>query len=304
MNCRLARAALIGSLAATSLLTACGTIPANPSPWPSAASSPTQPMPPRSPATTDAPPPGPPAAPAPQVTAAPRSPTRPDGPDGPTRPDCTKKKCIALTFDDGPVPDTTTDVATALRKHRAKATFFMLGQNVAAHPAAVQQVAATGSEIGNHTWRHPSLTSLSSPDIEGELRRTNRIIARHTGTPPTLIRPPYGNTNRRLDHVAKKLDLAEIYWNVDTLDWKHPDTDRLIAYTLRHAARNKVILMHDIYPTTAAAVPKIITGLQARGYTLVTISELYPRLRPGGRYPAYQGRGLAHRRDYPEDIRQ
>lgn len=62
--------------------------------------------------------------------------------------------------------------------------------------------------------------------------------------------------------------------------------------------------MHDIYPTTAAAVPKIITGLQARGYTLVSISELYPRLRPGGRYPAYQGRGLAHRRDYPEDIRQ
>lgn len=107
MNCRLARAAVIGSLAATSLLTACGTIPANPSPWPSAASSPTQPMPPRSPATTDAAPPAPPAAPAPQVTPAPRSPTRPDGPD------CTKKKCIALTFDDGPFPDTTTDVATA-----------------------------------------------------------------------------------------------------------------------------------------------------------------------------------------------
>ncbi len=117
------------------------------------------------------------------------------------------------------------------------------------------------------------------------------------------MRPPYGNTNRRIDHVAKKLDLAEIYWNVDTLDWKHHDTDRLITYTLRHAGRNKVILMHDIYPTTAAAVPEIITGLQARDYTLVTVSELYPKLRPGGRYPAYQGQGLAHPQDYPQDLR-
>ena len=92
------------------------------------------------------------------------------------------------------------------------------------------------------------------------------------------MRPPYGNTNRRIDHVAQKLDLAEIYWNVDTLDWKHPDTDRLITYTLRHAGGDKVILMHDVYPTTAAAVPKIITGLQARDYTLVTVS--------GGALPA------------------
>jgi peptidoglycan-N-acetylglucosamine deacetylase len=181
-----------------------------------------------------------------------------------------------------------------------KATFFMLGSNVERYPEVVKEIQATGSELANHSWNHPSLPGLSKTGMRKQLKRTNNAIEKVAGVKVTLMRPPYGANNERLDLVAKELGMAEIYWDVDTLDWQNQDSDQLIDYVLSNAGRDQVVLMHDIHPSTVDAAPAIFRGLKKRGYTLVTVSELYPKLRPGGHYPLFQGRGYAKKADYPK----
>ncbi|HEY5848074.1 MAG TPA: polysaccharide deacetylase family protein [Microlunatus sp.] len=275
-------------------LASCGTIPPSvDSPPPAAADA--TPAAPDGSETAPVTPSDPPSkAPEPEPTPAPKPTPKPT----PKGPDCRKLKCIALTYDDGPFPDEAAELAQTLRTQRVKATFFMLGQNVHQYPEAVKDLASTGSELANHSWNHPSLPGLGTDGMTSQLERTNDAIAKVTGVRPTLMRPPYGSTNKRLDKVAQQLGLAEIFWNVDTEDWKNKNPDRLINYVLDNAARDQVVLMHDIHSSTVAAAPAIIRGLKADGYTLVTVSDLYPKLRPGGHYPKFAGKGLARERDY------
>ena len=237
------------------------------------------------------------AKPSPEPTTPTPKPT-PSKPPQPAGPNCAKLKCIALTYDDGPA-DYTSRLAGILRQEKVKATFFMLGENVQRYPQAVKDVQATGSELANHSWNHPDLSRLSNSGMRSQLERANDEIEEVAGTKVTLMRPPYGANNHRLDAVARELGLAEIYWNVDTEDWKYKDTDRLIEYMSDAAARDEVVLMHDIHESTVDAASAVFKGLKKRGFTMVTVSELYPKLRPGGHYPLYQGRGFAKKSDYP-----
>ena len=225
------------------------------------------------------------------------TPTQPTPPPKPAGPDCKKLKCIALTYDDGPFPYTTR-LAEIMREEKVKATFFMLGENVKQYPQAVLDVKAAGSELANHSWSHPSLPGLGNSGMRSQLARTNDAIKEVAGVDVTLMRPPYGANNKRLDVVSQELGLAEIYWDVDTLDWKYKDTDRLVDYVLSNAGRDQVVLMHDIHESTVDGSQAIFRGLKKRGFTMVTVSELYPKLRPGGHYPLYQGRGFAKKSDY------
>jgi peptidoglycan/xylan/chitin deacetylase (PgdA/CDA1 family) len=210
-----------------------------------------------------------PPAPAPSPTASPPV-------------DCAKRKCLALTFDDGPGPYTA-HLLDILKRRSAQATFFVLGQNGAANPRLLRREAAEHHEIGNHTYDHADLTTLSNAGIRREVRRTQRIVHRATGRWPTILRPPYGATNSR---VSRVVGLPEIMWRGDTLDWLHRDPGRVRRSVLKLAKRNAVILCHDIRPTTVAAMPGTIDRLKRRGYTMVTVSELYQgkRLRPGRAY--------------------
>lgn len=286
---RSGRVAVLGCALTLLLLVGCGQIPTDLT------------TPPQDPGTTSTDAPSASetsAAPSPTPTPSPRPTPRP------ARPNCAKLKCIALTYDDGPFPDEAGELVRTLEKYKVKATFFMLGQNVENYPDTVKDIAATGSELANHSWSHTSLPKLGNSGIRRELKRTNDAIEDITGVKPTLMRPPYGENNKRLDQVCRDLGLAEIYWDVDTLDWQNLDTDQLISYVLDSAARNQVVLMHDIHPSTVAAAPQIFAGLKKAGFTMVTVSELYPKLRPGGHYPEYQGRGFAKESDYLPDGRQ
>lgn len=278
---------MIGAVTALTL-GACGAVPPQ---QPSAGGSPTTELPSPStviPSETPSSSPSQPATPTPTPT-----PTEPAGPN------CKKLKCIALTYDDGPAEYTST-LAETITKEKVKATFFMLGENVERFPDAVKDVQATGSELANHSWNHPSLPKLGNSGMRSQLNRTSKAIEKAAGVKVTLMRPPYGENNQRLDDVARDLGLAEIYWNVDTLDWQYKDTDRLIDYVLGNAARDQVVLMHDIHQSTVRAAPAIYRGLKKKGFTMVTVSELFPTLRPGGHYPVYQGRGYAKKSDYPK----
>ncbi|MEV4161021.1 polysaccharide deacetylase family protein [Nonomuraea dietziae] len=200
--------------------------------------------------------------------------------------DCAKVKCLALTFDDGPGPATGTLLST-LGKHKAKATFFLMGKHVDLRPALVKRMAREGHEIGNHTWSHPSLPTLFDEEITQELRATQQAISSLTGRTPRIFRPPYGNTDDRVRELAGDEGMAQVLWTGTTLDWKLRDQKKIRSAVLRLAKRDGVILMHDVVPQTVQVMPSLIKELKKRGYHLVTVSTLLKgrKLTPGTTYP-------------------
>jgi peptidoglycan-N-acetylglucosamine deacetylase len=210
-------------------------------------------------------------------TSAPTS-----SPTGP-KVNCAKLKCVALTFDDGPGPYTT-KLLGYLKDKQAPATFFMLGQQVDTYPKIAKAVAQAGHEIGVHTWDHRSLSQLTAAQIDTELSSTVNILRTDAGVSATLLRPPYGAMNTTVKTEAKKAGLAVILWNVDTLDWKTRNTEKTVASALKDTRRGSIILLHDIHKTSVAAVPAIIDGLRAQGYTFVTVTDLLGNPQPGQKY--------------------
>lgn len=182
-----------------------------------------------------------------------------------------QKKRVALTFDDGPDAKVTPQVLAILKKYDAKATFFMVGTNVSKNPAIVEQVYEAGHEIGNHTWNHPKLTSLSTSAVKQEVDKTSNAIYNAIGQYPTVFRPPYGATN---DKVRSVITMPSILWSIDTLDWKHRNADKVLSYVKASAKDGSIILMHDIHQSTANGLENVILYLQKQGYEFVTVSEI------------------------------
>ncbi|WP_162012147.1 polysaccharide deacetylase family protein [Streptococcus sp. S784/96/1] len=181
-------------------------------------------------------------------------------------------KVVALTFDDGPNPSSTTRILDTLKQYNAKATFFVLGNSVVGNEAILKREVAEGHEVGNHTWSHPSLPSLSVNDIKWQMEETTKVITAAIGKPVKFMRPPYGATNAT---VQATVGYPQILWDVDTLDWKNRNTQAILANIQSQVRPGAVILMHDIHGTTADALPTILDYLVNQGYQFVTLSELY-----------------------------
>ncbi|KXT79725.1 Peptidoglycan N-acetylglucosamine deacetylase [Streptococcus sp. DD11] len=180
------------------------------------------------------------------------------------------EKMVALTFDDGPEAKTTPQALDILKKYGAKATFFMVGQNIAGNEDLVRRVYAEGHQIGIHTWDHPILTKLPLEAAKQEILDTQTALAKVTGSKPTITRPPYGAINLTIQNA---LDQSFIMWNIDSLDWKTHNT-KAIMQEVAKTQPGSIILMHDIHQTTIDALPSVIKYLQNQGYTLVTVDEL------------------------------
>lgn len=186
-----------------------------------------------------------------------------------------KGKYVALTFDDGPHPSLTRKALTILDRHGAKGTFFMLGENVNRYKSLVASVAASGHELGVHTWSHIKMNAVSRARVDNEVNRTRNLIGRISGTYPRVMRPPYGATNQVLvNHMYNSYGMASVLWDVDTRDWCKPGVGKVINTAVNEARPGSIILVHDIHASTINALEGIVTGLQARGYKLVTVSEL------------------------------
>ena len=197
--------------------------------------------------------------------------------------DCRRVKCLALTFDDGPGPETAR-LLDMLERRSVRATFFVLGRNAAGAPALLRRMAAEHHEIANHGYSHANLVTLSSAEIRREVSRTQEIVFRATGRRPKVMRPPYGATNAKVGRAAR---LPQIMWQVDTRDWRHRRPGHFRRTVLKLARPGAVIMAHDTQPSTVDAMPTTMDCLLRRGYTLVTVSELYrgKRLLPGHAYP-------------------
>lgn len=182
------------------------------------------------------------------------------------------KKMIALTFDDGPHYQFTNEILDVLEAYDAAGTFYVLGSRVTpdAYPT-LQRMVNGGSEIGNHSFSHPSYPSLSLEEINQELSSTNENVYKATSIYPRTIRPPYGALSNDL---INNTNSPFIMWSIDTLDWKFRDGPKTANYVTSIVEDGDIVLLHDIYQATADATRLIIEQLSKEGYQFVTVSEL------------------------------
>jgi peptidoglycan-N-acetylglucosamine deacetylase len=187
-----------------------------------------------------------------------------------------EKKVIALTFDDGPWPNTTAKVLDILKKNRIKSTFFVVGQNVKNYPDLTKQIVADGHIIANHTWHH-WYHQMNAQAAAYEVANTGDIIYQTTGVRTSLFRPPGGIMNNGVAAYAKNNKYAVIMWSADSMDYSRPAVPRLMNNIFREAKPGGIVLMHDgggDRSHTVKALPEIISRFRKQGYEFVTIPEL------------------------------
>ncbi|MFI7698972.1 polysaccharide deacetylase family protein [Nonomuraea sp. NPDC049480] len=204
--------------------------------------------------------------------------------------DCTQVKCIALTFDDGPGKYAGTLLDT-LKKHNAKATFFLEGQYAKSRPKYVKRMVAEGHELGNHSYKHPDFTKLEAWEIRSEIKKTQDAVKKAAGVEPKLLRPPYGMADMQVSEIAAEFDMPIILWTGGSEDWASKNVDAIKKKTLEVAKQDGIILMHDWVKQTVDAMPSIIKTLQNKGYHLVTVSDIVKKenLEPGDIFPVPAG---------------
>jgi peptidoglycan-N-acetylglucosamine deacetylase len=182
---------------------------------------------------------------------------------------------IAMTFDDGPSATLTPKLLDLLTAHHIKATFFVIGENVAEHPEIVTRAAREGHEIANHSWSHPNFGKMSDESVRRQLQQTDDVIKSATGKRPTLLRPPYGSiTAREKRWIHDEFGYDIILWDVDPYDWKRPGPAVVRARILKETRPGSIVLSHDIHPGTIEAMPSTFDELEAKGFKFVTVSEL------------------------------
>ncbi|RAK18263.1 polysaccharide deacetylase [Anoxybacillus vitaminiphilus] len=142
----------------------------------------------------------------------------------------TKEKVIALTFDDGPSSKYTPQILDILKQYKAKATFFIVGSRVKAHPDIVKREILDGHELANHTYNHSNFRGLTEEEIRKELRKAKQTIVELTGFSPKLFRPPGGYYNETIINVANKEGYTVVMWSwhQDTYDWKEPGVSNIV----------------------------------------------------------------------------
>jgi cellulose synthase/poly-beta-1,6-N-acetylglucosamine synthase-like glycosyltransferase/peptidoglycan/xylan/chitin deacetylase (PgdA/CDA1 family) len=194
-----------------------------------------------------------------------------------------KARTIALTFDDGPDPVWTPKVLDVLKAQKIKATFFVVGTQVAAHPELARRIVAEGHQIALHTFTHANLSTVPGWRRSLELRQSQLILAGATGVSTPLLRPPYSSEPDALTDAdwtaieeTRKAGYLSVLSTQDSDDWRRPGTARIIANSTPRGTRGQILLMHDAggdRSETVAALAKLIPTLKARGFKFATVSD-------------------------------
>ena len=186
---------------------------------------------------------------------------------------------VALTFDDGPDPDATTAVLEALRTAEARAVFFLVGEQVEAHPELAREVADDGHLVALHGFRHVEHDELGDA-ARADLERSAAAVAAATGVDPRLYRPPYGRFSEQSYAAARELGLTPVYWSAWGSDWEPIPPERIAETAIRDLAPGAILLLHDSAryaarasaTPTAEALPAILAAMRERGLEPVTLT--------------------------------
>jgi peptidoglycan/xylan/chitin deacetylase (PgdA/CDA1 family) len=185
------------------------------------------------------------------------------------------RKVVALTFDDGPWPDTPAFVSM-LEANHVPATFFLIGRQVTGtYQATLLRELRDGDVLGDHTFDHPDLTRVG--DVTGQLQHTLARIRAVSGYTPCVFRPPDGSYDGSVLRIAASLHLATIIWSVDPSDYLQPGVGAIEQRVLAQVGRGAIVISHDgggPRQQTLEAYPHIIAALRARGYSFVTVPQL------------------------------
>lgn|GEM_PF-2522317 len=217
----------------------------------------------------------------PVVTASPpaKEPVATDQPGQGTDHENSDKKYVVLTFDDGPDTKYTPAILDILKQYNVKATFFVVGTQVEKHGSVLQRILNEGHSIGNHSYNHANLTKLSNKEIVKQIEQADDLIKAVIGFKPTWIRAPYGAVNDIVKESMEDDDRSFIGWDVDTRDWAGSSVEEMRANINENTKSDSIILMHSFggkhIKNTVELLPYIIQDLKDKGFTLVTLDELY-----------------------------
>jgi len=188
----------------------------------------------------------------------------------------TDDKVVALTIDDGPSPKYP-EVLKVLADAQIPATFYLIGENLAAQPEAGRAIARAGHELGNHSYTHRRMVFVSADTVREEIERTDAEIARTGYQGPITFRPPFGKKLWALPRYLSDHDRTTVTWDVEPDSGKVATTDRIVTETLGKTRSGSIILLHawsDQGAASLAAIPRIVTELRSRGYRFVTVCDL------------------------------
>jgi polysaccharide deacetylase family sporulation protein PdaB len=189
----------------------------------------------------------------------------------------TDRKVVALTFDISWGEKVANPVLDLLQqKNVTKATFFLSGPWTLKHPEIAKRIKDMGFEIGSHGYKHDNFSAHSDEWIRDQMAKADQAIQEVTGVKPRLVRTPNGDFNKRVLQTLHNLGYTVIQWNTDSLDWKNPGVSVMVNRVLTRVVPGDIILMHasDSSRQIQQALPQIIDGLRAKGYSFVTVSEL------------------------------
>jgi peptidoglycan-N-acetylglucosamine deacetylase len=199
----------------------------------------------------------------------------------------TRERLVALTFDDGPHPESTPQVIELLERHGARGTFFVVGESAHQHRALVRRTAEAGHAIGNHSWDHRSFPTLDSRERRRQLRACEETIAPYS---QGLFRPPYGHLDWRSRRDLTQLNYRVVTWSVSGMDWRDDSPSVLYERLAQGLGPGRILLLHDALAAyederfcprdaTLEAV-RLLMSRHHRDYQFVTVPELLRRGRP------------------------
>jgi polysaccharide deacetylase family sporulation protein PdaB len=189
----------------------------------------------------------------------------------------TTKKQIAITFDDGPHPNYTPKLLDILKQYDVKATFFLVGEKAEQAPDLVKAEIAAGHNVGNHTYHHVNLTKIPQEDAVTEIKACGDVLAKITGKPPHLFRPPGGDYNKHVAEDMEALGYMMVLWTDDPGDYASPGDKVITTRLLDRVSNGGIVLIHDGVQQTVDVLPQILKYLKGKGYELVTIDEMMGR---------------------------
>ena len=183
---------------------------------------------------------------------------------------------VAISFDAAWGNEDTADLLAILDQYQVKTTFFMTGGWVEAYPDDVKAIAEAGHDLGNHSENHKQMSQLGAAECKEEIQKVHDRVKELTGQEMMLFRPPYGDYNDTLITAAGELNYHVIQWDVDSLDWKDYGADSIVSMVLdhEHLGNGSIILMHNGAKYTKDALPRVIAGLQEKGFEIVPVSRL------------------------------